>query len=259
MKKTWLKYLLLIVGSILCIAYSGYSFVQGKRLDNDKICKGIEISILGNQHQSLVNAEEITDFLDEKKMIPSGKFYSKIKAKSIEEEVNKHPMVRNAECYKTSNGILKIEIEQRIPILRIVGTENYYVDQQRKIIPVSTRFSAYVPVASGNITRAMAKGQVYDFANYIGKDSFWDNQIDQIYVDRDNKVFLIPRVGSHTIALGNFDRYEKKLEKLKKLYLYGFNRIGWNKYKTIDLQYENQVVCTKNDVNQFLQKAIQPN
>ena len=59
------------------------------------------------------------------------------------------------------------------------------------------------------------------------------------------KVELVPRVGNHIIMLGSFDRFEQKLEKLRKFYLYGLNEIGWNAYSKIDLQYRDQVVCTR--------------
>ena len=243
--KNGLKYALLSFGVLLCLSYAGYSYEEGRNLDNEKICKGIEINITDSQHRTLITEKEISDFLNAKQMIPTGKFYSKIKTKKIEDAVEKHLMVRRAECYKMPNGKLRIDIVQRSPILKVMCDGNYYVDDQRKIIPVSSNFTAYVPVASGYVDKKTASGKLYDFAMYLSKDSFWNNQIDQIYITDSMKVYLVPRVGDHTIVMGNFDRYEKKLEKLKKLYLYGLNKTGWNQYKTIDVQYKDQVVCTK--------------
>lgn len=220
-------------------------FLKGRTFEGEKICDGVVINIFDSKNKFLITEKEITQFLDEKKMIPTGKFYRKIKTKKIEDALEKHPMVRNAECYKTPDGKLNIEIKQRTPIIQILTDENYYLDDLRKTIPVSSSYAAYVTVASGNISKSLAKGKLYDFGYYIQKDSFWNNQIEQIYINDSNKVFLIPRVGNHTIILGNFDRYEEKLEKLKKLYLYALNKTGWNKYKTIDLQFKDQVVCSK--------------
>lgn len=241
----WLKYILLILGLSACVGYAGYTYIEGRKLDNDKICKGIEISIFDKQNKALISEKEVIQFLNEKEITPIGKFYRKIKTKKIEDVLEKHLMIRNAECYKMPDGKLRIEIEQRSPILKIMCDGNYYVDDLRKTIPVSSNFTAYVPVASGRIDKKMATGELCDFALFLSKDSFWNNQIDQIYVSDSMKVYLVPRVGNQTIVLGNFDRFEKKLEKLKKLYLYGFNKTGWNQYKTIDLQYKNQVVCSK--------------
>jgi cell division protein FtsQ len=154
-------------------------------------------------------------------------------------------MVRDAECFKTPDGEIQLSVEQRTPVLRIVGSENYYVDDLRKIMPISQNFAAYVPVASGRVTRKMATGELYDFAEYISNDPFWNNQIEQINITDKLKVELIPRVGDQLIIMGDLSRYKQKLDKLKKLYLYGLNEIGWNQYKTIDLQFIDQVVCSK--------------
>jgi len=169
----------------------------------------------------------------------------RIKTKSIEDAIEKHPMVRKAECFKTPVGEITVSIEQRIPVLRVVGYENYYVDDQRKPMPVSQNFAAYVPVISGRVTQKMATGVLFDFADYINKDPFWSNQIMQININDKLKVELVPRVGDHMVMMGDLSRYKQKLEKLKMLYLYGLNEIGWNQYKTIDLQFRDQVVCTK--------------
>ena len=56
------------------------------------------------------------------------------------------------------------------------------------------------------------------------------------------KIELVPKVGLYTITLGTLDDYETKL---KKLYARGFNVIGWNRYRMIDLQYKDQIVCDK--------------
>lgn len=84
------------------------------------------------------------------------------------------------------------------------------------------------------------------FANYIHSDDFWDNQIEQVYVEYDkNKervVTLIPRVGEQRIYLGPITDYDKKLKRLRKFYEQGLSVVGWNKYSVLNLEYDNQVV-----------------
>jgi cell division protein FtsQ len=86
---------------------------------------------------------------------------------------------------------------------------------------------------------------VYTLARFISGDSFWKAQIEQIYVNNQFEIELIPRVGSHIIEIGTAENIEEKFENLKLLYLEGFNKIGWNQYERINLKYKNQVVCTK--------------
>ena len=38
---------------------------------------------------------------------------------------------------------------------------------------------------------------------------------------------------------------EKKLERLETFYRYGLSQAGWNKYKLINLEFDNQIICKK--------------
>ena len=86
---------------------------------------------------------------------------------------------------------------------------------------------------------------IYNLASYINKDDFWKAQFQQIYVNENFEFELIPIVGDFNIIFGDISNIEKKFEKLKLMYKTGFNNEGWNKYKTINLKYKNQIVCTK--------------
>ncbi|MBP1637889.1 MAG: cell division protein FtsQ [Bacteroidetes bacterium] len=244
MKKV-LKYIVLIAGIVLCMGYAVFATSMGIDIDREKVCSKMNVNIINYDRQKLLTNTEIANLLENKGLNPIGKTLKRIRTKSIEDAIKKHPMVRDAECFKTPDGEVQLSVEQRTPVLRIIGFENYYVDDLRKIMPISQNFAAYVPVASGRVTRKMATGELYDFAEYINNDPFWNNQIEQIYINDKLKVELIPRVGDQVIMMGDLSRYKQKLDKLKKLYLYGLNEIGWNQYKTIDLQFKDQVVCSK--------------
>ena len=86
---------------------------------------------------------------------------------------------------------------------------------------------------------------IYYLVDYINDDSFWSAQIDQIFVDKDDKIDLIPRVGNHVIHLGTAENYEGKLRNLKAFYDKVLPEIGWNKYSKINLEFKDQIVCKK--------------
>ena len=71
-------------------------------------------------------------------------------------------------------------------------------------------------------------------------------QREQIHVQANGKLEIIPRVGKHTILLGEPKDFKKKLEKLKVFYEKGISQVGWNKYSEISLEYNDQIICTKN-------------
>jgi hypothetical protein len=44
------------------------------------------------------------------------------------------------------------------------------------------------------------------------------------------------------IILGELEGYEKKMDRLQKLYTKGFDKIGYTDYREYDLRFDGQVV-----------------
>jgi cell division protein FtsQ len=175
-----------------------------------------------------------------------GKSLSEINTGRIEATLEANELVRQAECYKTVAGRVKLKVYQRTPLLRVIANKgNYYIDTDGKKMPVPANFSAYVPVATGFIEDDFALAELFRFSRFLQKNKFWNAQIEQIYVAPNRDIELTPRVGNHQIILGKIEDYEENLDKLKLFYEEGLSKIGWNKYSKINLKYKNQVVCTK--------------
>jgi len=86
---------------------------------------------------------------------------------------------------------------------------------------------------------------IYYLVSYIKGNSFWSAQIDQIYVDSNDEIVLVPRVGNHTIHLGTSEDFEGKLRNLKVFYEKVLPEVGWNKYSAINLAFSGQIVCRR--------------
>ena len=122
-------------------------------------------------------------------------------------------------------------------------------------MPVSSNFTANVLVANGNIREPFSGRldtlitkigrDLYKTALFIKKDTLWNAQIEQIYVDERNDMELIPRVGNQRIILGNADSLEVKMNNLLAFYKKAMPKVGWDTYKTINIKYTNQVVCER--------------
>ncbi len=232
----------------LCIlailGYAGFMIWQSSDTDKNTICVGLDVKLLDESSARFISEHEIAKLLDSKGLNPVGNKYKIISTEAIERELLRNELIRTTECYKTISGKVVVEVTQRTPKFLIVGNQSYYVDSDRKLMPVSLNYAAYVPVVSGRVLRRMATHELFDFVTYLEKDTFWNAQIEQIHVRDDLKVELVPRVGNAVVLLGSFDNFEKKLRNLRELYTQGFNVVGWNRYDKIDLQYDGQVVCT---------------
>jgi len=238
--------ILITIGTLTVFGYIAFAISAFSYKSDKQVCKNVEVVIRDSAQLRFISRAEIILFLEEKKLNPIGSNMQNVSIENIEKTLRQFPRIKSVECYKTPSGTVCIEITQREPILRIMNSgRSYYIDKDREIMPVSSNFTAYVPIATGAIDETFAKGALYDFALFLKKNAFWNAQIEQIHVDYNQEIELIPRIGNQVILLGKFDNYESKLNKLLSLYKNGFSRTGWNCYRKINLKYDNQVVCTK--------------
>jgi cell division protein FtsQ len=233
---------LLLVYMTFAVAY------MNPRAGKNVNCENLLVNVVDTLERHYISNDEIENILKNAGLSPVGKNISDINTAAIEEKLLGNKLIKKAECYKTVDGTVRIKIYQRIPVLRIFSNKgNYYVDNEGERMPIPRNFAAYVPVASGYIENEYAQTKLYEFALFLQKDKFWNSQIEQIYIDQNGDVELTPRVGSHQIILGKIEDYRKNLAKLRLFYEKGLNKMGWNRYSIINLKYDGQVVCKKNE------------
>ena len=245
MKKKKIRYVLVGICVIIVLGYLVYAKWSFSDNDYDIICNDLQIHFSDNNKTKLITESDIAKIIDAKGLNPIGVRFKNIRSESIEKELLKNRIIKKVECYKTQSGIVRLEVVQRSPKYIIAGNENFYIDSDRELFPLSINSAIYVPVVSGRITKSFATGPLYDFIDYLEKDQFWNAQIEQVYITDDLKIEMIPRVGDAVILLGTLDKYDDKLQKLAVFYQKGLSVLGWNRYYSIDLQYNNQIVCKK--------------
>ncbi|HET6225360.1 MAG TPA: hypothetical protein VFF27_03710 [Bacteroidia bacterium] len=235
-------------------------------------CKSLEIDV--NQDGDLF----FLDKMDIEKLIKSrgdsiiGEPKSKLNIPDLERALNSHADIANTEASVTIDGRVKVKIRQRKPIVRIFNEhgDSYYMDDAGKLMPLSDKYTAKVLVANGKIRESYGKyykrtmeeitadsavrsktmlDEIYAMATYIEADEFWKSQIQQLFVNADNDLELVPMVGDQKIIFGDTTNMDEKFKKLHVFYSQGLNTTGWwNKYATINLKFKNQIVCTKKEL-----------
>jgi cell division protein FtsQ len=226
-------------------------------------CSGIVIDIADSADYHFVTKRQLLNLAYGNSGRILGEPLSKISNLDIENRINILRELRVAEVYTTFDGVIHIYVDQRNPVMRIMPDEggDYFMDDEGYIFRKRNLYNPRLHIIEGNIniTQAMLdsvsvvdtliKGTIlkdaFRFVSYINRDKFWSAQIDQIHVDDNDEINLIPRVGNHIIHLGTFDNYEGKLRNLEAFYDKVLPVVGWNKYSTINLEYKDQVVCKK--------------
>ena len=210
-------------------------------------CKEVKIDIEQNIVDGFMTADEIKQALNKEHIYPLKQPLSDISPRKIEETLQKNPFVEKAEAYKTQSGNVCIQVKQRIPVVRVMADngENYYLDTHGNMMPES-RYVTDLIIATGSINSKYAKNTLTRVASHILYDQFWRNQIVQMNILEDGSIEIVPRVGEHIAYLGAPVDIEKKLDRLRKFYIYGLNQVGWNKYNYISVEFNNQIICKKN-------------
>ncbi len=71
----------------------------------------------------------------------------------LESALKSNPMIKQAEVFMSVNGELSAEIEQKRPIARVNTNASYYIDDEGGFMPLSTNYTARVPLVTGNIEK----------------------------------------------------------------------------------------------------------
>ena len=163
----------------------------------------------------------------------------------LETNVSANPYVEKAAVFLTINGVLKTLIKQRKPIARIVNKgKSYYVDKFGVEIPLSANFSARVPLVSG-IKGADDINELIGLIKVIDDNDFLSKEIIAIQKNTQNEYVFTVRSGEYKIILGKLENVNVKFKKLIAFYNKALTDKTIKNYKTINVKYHNQVVCTK--------------
>jgi cell division protein FtsQ len=230
---------------------------------NSRPCSGIVIDIADSSDYHFVTKRQLVNLVYGNSSQIIGKKIKDIPVFSIEKRIKNLHELKTAEVYTSVDGSIHVYADQRTPIMRVMPDDggDYFVDDHGYVFRRRNLYNPRLHIVEGNvtITGAMLDSlsvldtcikhsilkEMFGFVKYINSDSFWSAQIDQIYVDGNSEIDLIPRVGNHTVHLGTFENYKGKLRNLAAFYEQVLPEVGWNKYSNISLEYKDQIVCKK--------------
>lgn len=244
------KYIIKIIASTITIlaiiGYGIFAFVKFGNYGAQNVCNKIQVKIVDDNDYKFIQPNDIITQLNECNIYPIGETISHKQTNQIEKCVEAMNLVKRAECYKKNNGDVVVSVYQRHPMFLVVnGNNGYYIDTERKKMPTSSKFTAWLPVVSGFVSEKFAKKDLYDFIVYINNDEFWSNHFGQIYINQKQEIELISKNGVYNIYLGKLSNYQDKLKKLRAWYEQ-YPEAAWgNKYSRVDLSYEKLIYCIK--------------
>lgn len=170
----------------------------------------------------------------------------------LEGFLREDPFVSAAELYTGYDGVLRVVIEQKQPVMRVHDRRgaDYYVGPAGEVLPLSKHDVARVPVMTGDVTpfpEAAADSfalDAYALAEALAADPLLGALVEQ--VDREGEEYtLVPKVGTALYRVGDLDGLDEKLARLRAFLLGALPEVGWDYYETLDLRYGGQVVAKR--------------
>ncbi len=251
---------LLILSAIVALGFATHT-------QNNMVCDAIEIDVdISNNMHFLSNAD-IMQVMLEKGVQAQGLVVKDIDLASIEDVILDIPSVEKAAVYTTGSGKLRIDVVQRTPVVRIFNRDgsSFYLDVNGVPMPLSMNYTARALPVTGvpnngaqysvddlnrddSLKEASLLDDIYVLSNYIEQDEFLKALIVQVNVNEDKEFELTPRVGGQKILFGRTEDPAPRFNKLKLFYEKGLRKSDQRKYSTLDLRFEDQIVCTKKNI-----------
>lgn len=261
------KKILALVFAILILVGIVAAMIYSKSKYNTKKCKDISCDIDYQNAPVLITPSDIIYEINKNLGKQESKKIGNIDLQRIDELLDKNPFLEKVNTSMSINGILKISAKQRVPILRYMTKEgrSLYLDKTGNVMPVYLSHPLKILVATGEISKGVGVGNniflqadsmkiktdmniyynLHHVAQIIYADSILAALIEQVDVASDGYLKMITKAGSHVVMYGDTINAYEKFENLKYFYQNALPKIGWDKYKKINLQYKNQIVCTK--------------
>jgi cell division protein FtsQ len=163
--------------------------------------------------------------------------------KALENKLSSHDMIENSEVYISINGILKIDIKQRNPYARVISDSSFYIDNNGTKMPLSDNYSARVLLVHG-LNDESKIDYVFKLIKTIRDDEFLNLNVTDILINKSD-ISLRVRNCDFEVLVGDLNNLETKIKNFKAFYQKAYRDKILNNYKKVNLQFNNQIVCTK--------------
>lgn len=245
MKKLWKKIkwsdlrILMMLGALLFL----YSFSNDRSTHRN--LKGVDIIFKGEETH-FVTSSDVKKIVADKSGNITAQDRSTVDLSTLEKGVLQNKLIREAEVYVTIDGVLKVEVNQKKAIGRVVGeAESYYLDEDGHRMPLSENYAERVILVEGTIKKE-TQNELKHMLDVINADAFLKQEITGISIQPNEVIYLKSRVNTFEILFGSFNEIERKLMNYKAFMQYAINEnIEIDSYKKINLKFTQQVVCSK--------------
>ena len=232
---------------------------------NHVICTGLNFNFTDKGTNGFINEDDVRRIIVKQYDSLSGQLLNSINTSSISKTLGENPYIKNVHVFKSLNGEIQIDIERHKALVRIINKNNksFYLSEDGAVLPFSKSYTPFVMLASGNISEDYSSIKAANYGNgyasasdqnilssvhllskVLKQHEHLNEFIEQIYVNKQGELELVPSDGDHYIIVGDVDALQQKLNNLMAFYREGLPQME-DDFTSINLKFTNQVVCKK--------------
>ncbi len=198
---------------------------------------------------------------DELGQICSQKKVGTVNMMDIQKHLEDNPWIEDNASYIDLNGNLNVSFKEYQPKFRVFSKDgrSVYVTDDGVVIPSSPIYTPYVLVASGNFQLRNETGSyklsdtivdrnlvnALHWYKAIQANSFIKNCVGQLYCNSRNQFELTVKGLETRVIVGDTCSAADKLKRLEIFMQQRLDSPETRLFKSINLNYKNQIVCTK--------------
>lgn len=253
MSKT--KNVILIVLSVLFLLGS-VALITIATIDyNNRLINNISVNINYPDNKQLLNKETV-----DKAIYHEVEFITNSKVKYFNDSIILQKLsdisyVDTAYIACGIKGDLHIYVLQKEPIAVLKkGSNKMFLTSDTSLINYTDFANNTLPVFHIDSTINIVNIEEYNnsesikglcrLSTFFEKPSFIKQNLDSIFIDKNNQLVFRTIYGDQDIYLGDAKNMEEKSQNLECFYL-AFNRDTLDKYKSLKLNFDNQIVAVK--------------
>lgn len=236
-------------------------FVFGRKVYLDTPLKDVRV-VAENKHSGFIEYDSLTAHIRTLCGIEHQTAIGKVDLKKVSKLLNDNLWIAQSAAYIDLKDTLRVSVKEYDPVLRVYNHDgqSVYITRDGYIIPTSPHYTPHLIIASGNyhFTMPVKNSNIADslyhdtglaealaIAEAIEKDTFLKEHIGQIYRNTDKENEVIVNNLPVQVILGDTCAVSDKLHRLKVLLEKYQGTSEMEDYKTMNLKYKNQIVCTK--------------
>ena len=201
---------------------------------------------MDDQYPQMISKDSVDKMLTLVFKDSTSKRKSEINLKRLELRLAQNNLIKKTEVFLTLDDTLHIKVFPRIPVARVQGETEFYLDSEGSVIPLSPTHDPEVPIITN--TPDIDRYQVLSSLSIaIANDNFLISHIVDIK-DFGDQVYMNIADHDYRLKIKSVDDMQTKFKKYKAFYAAAIEQGIINDYSEVALDYSDQIICKRNNL-----------